>query len=55
VPEAVREALRRALVEADRTADGRAMLKAINFPRFEPADRKVYDGYAKLLEGVWGY
>ncbi len=55
VPEAVRKALRRALVEADRTPDGQAMLKAINFPRFEPADRKVYDGYAKLLEGIWGY
>ncbi len=55
VPEPVRKAIRKALVEADRTPAGQAMLKAINFPRFVPADAKVYDGYARLLEGVWGY
>jgi len=44
-----------ALVTAERTPAGQAMLKAINFPRFEPADAQLYDGYARLLEGVWGY
>lgn len=55
VPQAARDAIREALVEAEKTPAGQAMLKAINFPRFERADAQVYDGYAQLLEGVWGY
>jgi len=31
------------------------MLKAINFPGFEAANAKLYNGYAQLLDGVWGY
>jgi phosphonate transport system substrate-binding protein len=44
-----------ALVNADQTAEGQQMLKAINFPGFEKATAKTYTGYASLLEGVWGY
>jgi phosphonate transport system substrate-binding protein len=43
------------LLDANQTPKGQAMLKAINFPAFVPADSKLYDGYASLLEGVWGY
>jgi ABC-type phosphate/phosphonate transport system substrate-binding protein len=44
-----------ALVNASKTAEGQAMLEAINFPGFEKANAKTYTGYASLLEGVWGY
>lgn len=55
VPKEVQDAIRKALLEADKTGAGKAMLQAINFPRFEPATAERYDGYAKHLQGVWGY
>lgn len=55
VDKETREAIRKALVEADSSEQGQAMLKAINFPAFEATSTSVYTGYATLLEGVWGY
>ena len=50
-----RESIRRALLEATRDPRGQAMLQAMNYSAFEQANNAVYDGYARLLEGVWGY
>ena len=45
----------RALLEANRTAAGRQMLKQINFPLFSQASNKTYLGYHRLLGQIWGY
>ncbi|HHC73427.1 MAG TPA: phosphate/phosphite/phosphonate ABC transporter substrate-binding protein [Thiotrichales bacterium] len=55
VPPEVRQKIRKALLEADRTEAGRAMLQAIRLDGFEPASPETYKGYAKLLQGVFGY
>jgi len=55
VPQDVRNAIRKALIDADKTEAGQKMLQAINFPSFEATDASAYEGYAILLEGVWGY
>lgn len=55
VPADVAEAIRKALVEANTTASGKAMLEKLKVDKFEPADNATYDGYADLLEGVFGY
>jgi hypothetical protein len=31
------------------------MLEVARIAGFEVADDSIYDGYASLLEGVWGY
>lgn len=51
----IREQLRTALVDADKTEAGRQMLESLKLARFEPANNKLYRGYAKLLSGIWGY
>ena len=55
VPADVRNAVQQALINADKTEAGKKMLAAINFPSFEKTTASTYDGYASLLEGVWGY
>ncbi|QKT04266.1 PhnD/SsuA/transferrin family substrate-binding protein [Ectothiorhodospiraceae bacterium 2226] len=55
VDAATRQAITGALLGAERTAAGRAMLQAINLPGFEAASTQTYDGYHELLTGVWGY
>ncbi|WP_126452641.1 phosphate/phosphite/phosphonate ABC transporter substrate-binding protein [Sulfuriflexus mobilis] len=55
VPQDVQNAIRKALLDADKTPEGQAMLEAINFPSFEAATPEQYAGYASLLEGIWGY
>jgi len=55
VDKKTRRAIRKALVNAHKTPAGQAMLKAINLPGFDPASNATYKGYAKLLDGVWGY
>lgn len=47
--------LKKALIDAGKTAEGREMLKTINLPDFQDATAKQYEGYSRLLEGVWGY
>lgn len=49
------KAIRKALINAPKTPEGKAMLKAINLPGFDPASNATYKGYASLLDGVWGY
>lgn len=55
VPPEVQQAIRDALINASKTPEGQAMLEKVNFPGFEPATSEIYAGYAKLLQGVWGY
>jgi len=55
VPADVRTAVRKALLEADKTDSGKKMLDEINFSSFEKTNASTYEGFAGLLEGVWGY
>jgi phosphonate transport system substrate-binding protein len=55
VPKPLQNKIRKALVNANKTDDGKAMLAKINFPSFQATSKKVYKNYASLLEGVWGY
>ena len=51
----LRETLRRALLDAQKTADGRAMLKAVGVERFDPTSATIYRGQARILQQYWGY
>ena len=55
IPLKAQQAIQKALIEAHTTPEGAAMLGQINHSGFETASAKTYDGYAQLLEGVWGY
>ncbi len=49
------EKIRAALLNADKSEEGRAMLKAVNFPKFDPATPEIYAGQSNLLKQYWGY
>ena len=51
----LRKAVRKALLEADKTPEGRAMLKKIGFPKFDPANAGIYAGQSDMLKKYWGY
>jgi phosphonate transport system substrate-binding protein len=55
VPETVRQAVKKALLEAPSTAAGKQMLTDMNIEEFQDADQEMYAGYADLLDGVFGY
>jgi hypothetical protein len=55
VPEQVAQAVKRALIQAKDTPDGKKMLEEMNIEYFEDADERMYDGFAQLLEGTFGY
>lgn len=55
VPKPVQKAIKNALLNAEKTPAGKAMLKAINFPGFVPTSAQRYAPYGKLLQGTWGY
>lgn len=55
VPEEVRQAVKKALLDATRTAKGKQMLSDMNIEKFQYADEEMYAGYAGLLDGVFGY
>ena len=55
IPEDVFDKVKRALVDATKTVDGRKMLRNINIEYFEKANNATYDGYAVLLQDVFGY
>lgn len=52
---ATRERLRQALLAAHKSDEGRRMLGAIGFERFDPATPTLYDGQSKILKDYWGY
>lgn len=51
----LREKLRAALLNADKTEDGKRMLQGIGFPKFDPATPDLYAGQGNVLRGYWGY
>ena len=55
LPADVRRQVQTALINARRSARGQAMLNKVNIGGFEAADNALYQPYADLLEGVWGY
>jgi len=55
VPGAVASRIRDALVNIDRTPAGRRTMEALRLAPFIAATSRSYDGYAQLLDGVWGY
>jgi phosphonate transport system substrate-binding protein len=55
VPAEIKQSINKALLEAMDTAEGQAMLSKINYPYFEAASAKDYDGYARLLQNTLGY
>jgi phosphonate transport system substrate-binding protein len=55
VDKRTQERLRTALLNAQRSAKGQAMLEKLNISGFEPASNEMYAPYARMLEGVWGY
>ena len=55
VPDEVAQAVKQALLQAQKTADGRKMLEQMKIEYFEDADNQMYAGYADLLEGIFGY
>ena len=55
MPADIRKKVQDALLKAHGNAAGQKALTAINTERFEPASNADYSGYAKWLEGAYGY
>ncbi len=55
VPAEAREVIRRAFLASRDIDAGRRALASARVDGFEPASAALYDGYAKLLRGTWGY
>jgi uncharacterized membrane protein len=55
LPADTREALRKALLDADKNDDGRKMLRAMGMEKFEPATAAIYTGQSRILAEYWGY
>jgi ABC-type phosphate/phosphonate transport system substrate-binding protein len=55
IPVATRQKIRESLLNANRSLEGRAMLKAIGFERFESATEDTYTNHARVLREYWGY
>lgn len=47
--------IRKGILDAKKTPDGKKMLKEIGFPQFDPANQKIYAGQSKMLQKYWGY
>lgn len=50
-----REALRKALLDADKDDAGRKMLRVMGMEKFEPATAAIYTGQSRILAEYWGY
>lgn len=55
VPADVASKVAQAMTGAANSAEGQAMLSAINLPGFEKATPDLYNGYAEILKSAWGY
>jgi len=55
IPGSVVNEVKKVLVDATKTDEGRQMLTNINIEYFQEANNATYDGYAVLLEDVFGY
>jgi len=54
-PEDVVNLIRQALLDADKTEQGKKMLTELKVSYFEATDNSTYEGYAELLKGTFGY
>ena len=55
VPAQASEDIRRAFLAARDIDAGRRALASAHLEGFEPASAALYEGYARLLRGTWGY
>ncbi|MBC8508627.1 MAG: PhnD/SsuA/transferrin family substrate-binding protein [Chloroflexi bacterium] len=55
IPPEDKAAIRKALLEANQTPEGKAMLAKLNFASFEPTTAEEYRGYSSLLKNVLGF
>jgi len=55
IPDSVVIEVKKSLIDAIKTVEGKKMLNNINIEYFQEANNAVYDGYAVLLEDVFGY
>jgi ABC-type phosphate/phosphonate transport system substrate-binding protein len=55
LPPEVQSKVKQALLNAPQTVLGQKALTSLNTTRFEPASNATYSGYAKWLEGTYGY
>jgi len=55
LPPAVRDQIRSALLNAQKSEAGRSMLAEIGAERFDPANATVYKGHGRILQQYWGY
>lgn len=55
IDKAVQQKIKDALINASSTSNGKLMLSALQIPTFAATNAKTYQGYEKLLAGVWGY
>lgn len=55
MPAEAREVIRRAFLAAADIDAGRRALASAGLEGFEPASAALYEGYARLLRGTWGY
>ena len=55
VPADVAQAVKKALLEAASTPDGKKMLEEISLGGFNDTSAETYAGYADMLDGVFGY
>ena len=51
----LRARIRNALLDADRSPQGKSLLQATGIPRFEPATSDTYANQANLLKQYWGF
>ncbi|MCG6872834.1 MAG: phosphate/phosphite/phosphonate ABC transporter substrate-binding protein [Gammaproteobacteria bacterium] len=51
----VREQIRQAVIDADKSPEGQKMLQGIGFARFDPADQTIYAGQSDILKDTWGF
>jgi hypothetical protein len=55
VPATLANRIRQSLLNIDRTPAGRRTMETLRLAPFIAATSRSYDGYAQLLDGVWGY
>lgn len=55
IDKTIQKNIQQALIKAASTEKGKSMLNAINVSGFKATNAKTYQGYEKLLAGVWGY
>ena len=55
VPTDIKKSMLNALLNAEKSIEGRSMLKHIGLTEFADASDTKYTGYSQLLEGMFGY